>query len=78
MYCGCRLSINVYENRYCLTRLLFLRATPICKFCQVIAIRIQRKIVSDVISVLRRIGFHSIKVYNEAGLLLDEWKASQE
>jgi nucleoside diphosphate kinase len=35
---------------------------------------VQRKIVGDIIEVLKKKGFRSIEVYNEIGLLLEAWK----
>ncbi|KUH34497.1 hypothetical protein APY94_01365 [Thermococcus celericrescens] len=52
--------------------LLMARSTPKCHFCQMIAINVQRKILGDIIKVLREEGFNKIKVYNELGLLMEE------
>ncbi|NJE04742.1 iron-sulfur cluster assembly protein [Thermococcus sp. M36] len=53
--------------------LLLARSTPECHFCQSIAVNVQRRILRDIIRVLREEGFNRIEVYNEIGLLLEEW-----
>ncbi|MBP1912674.1 iron-sulfur cluster assembly protein [Thermococcus stetteri] len=52
---------------------LLARSTPECHFCQSIAVNVQRKILRDTIEVLKKEGFKRIEIYNEIGLLLDEW-----
>ncbi|WP_245612377.1 iron-sulfur cluster assembly protein [Palaeococcus ferrophilus] len=52
--------------------LLLARSTPECHFCQGIAINVQRRILKDIIEVLRA-DFEEIKIYNELGLLLDSY-----
>ncbi len=53
--------------------LLMARSTPECHFCQSIAVNVQRRILKDIIEALRKEGFKRIEVYNEIGLLLEEW-----
>jgi metal-sulfur cluster biosynthetic enzyme len=53
--------------------LLLARSTPECHFCRTIAVNVQRKILRDTVDVLRKEGFKRIEVYNEIGLLLEEW-----
>ncbi|HIH73566.1 MAG: Uncharacterized protein XD43_1377 [Thermococcales archaeon 44_46] len=62
------------ENEKVMVWLLFAKTTPECHFCQAIAMNVQRKIVGDIIEVLKKKGFRSIEVYNEIGLLLEAWK----
>lgn len=52
--------------------LLLARSTPECHFCQSIAINVQRRILKDIIEVLRT-DFEEIKIYNELGLLLESY-----
>lgn len=52
---------------------LFARSTPDCHFCQALAINVQRRILRDTIEALKKEGFKRIEIYNEIGLLLDEW-----
>ncbi|WP_297501950.1 iron-sulfur cluster assembly protein [Thermococcus sp.] len=52
--------------------LLLARSTPECHFCQVLAINVQRKILDEVVRLLKSEGFNSVNVYNELGLLLAE------
>ncbi|WP_297480942.1 iron-sulfur cluster assembly protein [Thermococcus sp.] len=52
--------------------LLMARSTPECHFCRMIAINVQRKILDEVIKVLKAEGFNSVRIYNELGLLLAE------
>ena len=52
--------------------LLMARSTPECRFCQMLAINVQRKILRDIVTVLKEEGFNKIRVYNELGLLLME------
>ncbi|WP_148882281.1 iron-sulfur cluster assembly protein [Thermococcus aciditolerans] len=52
--------------------LLMARSTPECHFCQMLAINLQNKILSDIVEVLKQEGFNKIKIYNEIGLLLAE------
>jgi metal-sulfur cluster biosynthetic enzyme len=66
------------ENEKVMVWLLLARTTPECHFCQAIAMNVQRKIVGDIIEVLREKGFRSVKVYNEIGLLLEEWRDKNE
>jgi metal-sulfur cluster biosynthetic enzyme len=61
------------EGKKAMIWLNFARSTPICKFCQPIAITIQKRIVRDVISVLEKEGFNEVEIYNEIGLLLEKW-----
>ncbi len=53
--------------------LLLARSTPECHFCQSIAVNVQRRILRDAVEALRKEGFKRIEVYNELGLLLEEW-----
>ncbi len=53
--------------------LLMARSTPECHFCQSIAMNVQRRILRDIVEVLRKEGFKRVEVYNEIGLLLEEW-----
>ncbi|WP_297068738.1 iron-sulfur cluster assembly protein [Thermococcus sp.] len=53
--------------------LLLARSTPECHFCQSIAVNVQRRILRDTVEALRKEGFKRIEVYNELGLLLEEW-----
>ena len=53
--------------------LLMARSTPECHFCRSIAVNVQRRILRDIIETLRKEGFMRIEVYNEIGLLLEEW-----
>ncbi len=53
--------------------LLMARSTPECHFCWMLAINVQRKILRDIIALLREGGFNRIEVYNELGLLLEKW-----
>jgi len=52
--------------------LFMARSTPECRFCQMLAINVQRKILRDIVTVLKEEGFNKIRVYNELGLLLME------
>ncbi|AHL22306.1 iron-sulfur cluster assembly protein [Thermococcus nautili] len=52
--------------------LLMARSTPECHFCQMLAINVQRKILDEIVSILKTEGFNTVKVYNELGLLLAE------
>ncbi|WP_297488263.1 iron-sulfur cluster assembly protein [Thermococcus sp.] len=58
--------------------LLLARSTPECHFCQTIAVNVQRRILRDAISVLREQGFERIELYNEIGLLLEDWSVEKE
>ncbi|WP_297468795.1 iron-sulfur cluster assembly protein [Thermococcus sp.] len=60
------------ENERVEVFLLMARSTPECHFCQMLAINVQRKILEDIVKILRAEGFNSVKVYNELGLLLAE------
>ena len=53
--------------------LLLARSTPECHFCQSIAVNVQRRILQDIVEVLREEGFNRVEAYNEIGLLLEEW-----
>ena len=53
--------------------LLMARSTPECHFCQSIAVNVQRRVLRDIVETLRKEGFKRIEVYNEIGLLLEEW-----
>ena len=53
--------------------LLLARSTPECHFCQSIAVNVQRRILRDTVDVLRKEGFKRVEIYNEIGLLLEEW-----
>lgn len=57
--------------------LLLARSTPECHFCQTIAVNVQRRILKDTINVLREQGFEKIELYNEIGLLLEEWSVEK-
>jgi len=52
--------------------LLMARSTPECHACQMLAINVQRKILEEIVSLLKGEGFGTVKVYNELGLLLAE------
>ncbi|WP_297514912.1 iron-sulfur cluster assembly protein [Thermococcus sp.] len=52
--------------------LLMARSTPECHFCQMLAMNVQRKILGEIVSILKAEGFNTVKVYNELGLLLAE------
>ncbi|GAB6135256.1 iron-sulfur cluster assembly protein [Thermococcus prieurii] len=52
--------------------LLMARSTPECHACQMLAINVQRKILDEIVSILKTEGFNTVKVYNELGLLLVE------
>ncbi|AHF79823.1 iron-sulfur cluster assembly protein [Thermococcus paralvinellae] len=52
--------------------LLMARSTPECHFCRMIAINVQRKILDEIIRILKEEGFDKVEVYNELGLLLAE------
>ncbi|ADT83334.1 hypothetical protein TBCH5v1_0414 [Thermococcus barophilus] len=52
--------------------LFMARSTPECHFCQMMAINVQRRILRDIINVLKQEGFNKVEVYNEIGLLLEE------
>jgi len=52
--------------------LLMARSTPECHFCQMLAINVQKRILEDCITLLKREGFSRIRIYNELGLLLAE------
>jgi len=52
--------------------LLMARSTPECHFCQMLAINVQKRILKDIIQILKKEGFNGIRVYNELGLLLAE------
>ncbi|WP_456365745.1 iron-sulfur cluster assembly protein [Thermococcus sp.] len=58
--------------------LLLARSTPECHFCQTIAVNVQRRILKDAIEVLRKQGFEKIELYNEIGLLLEDWSVEKE
>ncbi|WP_297549166.1 iron-sulfur cluster assembly protein [Thermococcus sp.] len=60
------------ENERVEVFLLMARSTPECHACQMLAINVQRKILEDIVKILRTEGFNSVKVYNELGLLLAE------
>lgn len=60
------------ENEGVEVFLLMARSTPECHACQMLAINVQRKILEDIVKILRAEGFNSVKVYNELGLLLAE------
>ena len=60
------------ENERVEVFLLMARSTPECHACQMLAINVQRKILEDIVKILRAEGFNSVKVYNELGLLLAE------
>ncbi|MBC7094434.1 iron-sulfur cluster assembly protein [Thermococcus sp.] len=66
------------EDKKAMVWLLLARTTPECHFCQAIAMNVQKRIIKDIIAVLRAKGFNSVKVYNEIGLLLEEWGAENE
>ncbi|ALV62217.1 hypothetical protein ADU37_CDS05180 [Thermococcus sp. 2319x1] len=66
------------ENEKVMVWLLLARTTPECHFCQAIAMNVQKRIIRDIIGVLREKGFRSVKVYNEIGLLLEEWRDKDE
>jgi len=53
--------------------LLMARSTPECHFCQSIAVNVQRRILREIVKTLQGKGFKRIGIYNEIGLLLDEW-----
>ncbi len=53
--------------------LFMARSTPECHACQMLAINVQRKILRGIIEILKEEGFKRIEVYNEIGLLLEEW-----
>ncbi|WP_297435247.1 iron-sulfur cluster assembly protein [Thermococcus sp.] len=53
--------------------LLMARSTPECHACRMLAINVQRRILIDIVDILREEGFKRIEVYNELGLLLEEW-----
>ncbi|NJF24178.1 iron-sulfur cluster assembly protein [Thermococcus sp. Bubb.Bath] len=52
---------------------LLARSTPECHFCQALAVNVQRRILRDTIEVLKKEGFKRVELYNEIGLLLEEW-----
>ncbi len=52
--------------------LLMARSTPHCHFCQMIAINVQRKILREIVKVLKEEGFERVEIYNELGLLLEK------
>ena len=52
--------------------LFMARSTPECHFCQMLAINVQKRILDDIIQILKKEGFNKIRVYNELGLLLAE------
>ncbi|WP_324609488.1 iron-sulfur cluster assembly protein [Thermococcus piezophilus] len=52
--------------------LLMARSTPECRFCRMLAINVQRKVLRGIVTVLKEEGFNKIRVYNELGLLLVE------
>lgn len=54
----------------------FVSSTPSCHFCQPIALSIQRRIVRDTISILKKEGFKEIEIYNEYGFLLEKVKTA--
>ncbi len=58
--------------------LLLARSTPECHFCQTIAVNVQRRILRDAVNVLREQGFERIELYNEIGLLLEDWSVEKE
>ncbi|HHI00822.1 MAG TPA: DUF59 domain-containing protein [Thermococcus litoralis] len=66
------------ENKKAMVWLLLVRTTPECHFCQAIAMNVQRRIIKDIIKVLREKRFKNVRVYNEIGLLLEEWRAEHE
>ncbi|AIF69091.1 hypothetical protein PAP_03355 [Palaeococcus pacificus DY20341] len=61
------------EGKKVMVWLFLARSTPECHFCQAIAMNVQRRILKDIISALKKEGFNRIEVYNEIGLLLEEW-----
>ncbi|WP_366513795.1 iron-sulfur cluster assembly protein [Thermococcus aggregans] len=66
------------EDKKAMVWLLLARTTPECHFCQAIAMNVQKRIIRDIITRLRDKGFTNIKVYNEIGLLLEEWRGEEE
>jgi metal-sulfur cluster biosynthetic enzyme len=52
---------------------LLARSTPKCHFSQALAVNVQQRILRDTIGILKKEGFKRIELYNEIGLLLDEW-----
>ncbi|USG99088.1 iron-sulfur cluster assembly protein [Thermococcus argininiproducens] len=66
------------EGKNVMVWLFLARSTPECHFCQAIAMNVQKRIIKDIVSVLRDKGFSSVKVYNEIGLLLEEWREKDE
>lgn len=66
------------EGKNVMAWLFLARSTPECHFCQAIAMNVQKRIIKDIVSALRNKGFSSVKVYNEIGLLLEEWREKDE
>ena len=69
---GLLYGLTVEESRVQVF-LLLARSTPECHFCQSIAVNVQRRILRDIVEVLRKEGFKRVEAYNEIGLLLEEW-----
>ena len=61
------------EGKWVQVFLLMARSTPECHACQMLAINVQRRILGDIVEVLRKKGFKRVEIYNELGLLLEEW-----
>jgi len=59
------------EERKVQVFLLLARSTPECHFCRMLAINVQRKILKEIVNLLKREGFNKVEVYNELGLLLE-------
>ena len=66
------------EGKKAMVWLLLVKSTPDCHFCQALAMNVQKRIVRDIINVLRESGFGVVQVYNEMGLLLEEWREKNE
>jgi len=66
------------EGKKAMVWLLLVKSTPSCHFCQALAMNVQKRIVRDIINVLRESGFGVVQVYNEMSLLLEEWREKNE
>ena len=66
------------EDKKAMVWLLLVKSTPDCHFCQALAMNVQKRIVRDIINILRESGFGVVQVYNEMGLLLEEWREKNE
>ena len=66
------------EDKKAMVWLFLVKSTPDCHFCQALAMNVQKRIVRDIINVLRESGFGVVQVYNEMSLLLEEWREKNE